>query len=371
LNWAGRKAFVLVRSLLSSVVLSSILFSLNCTPIGSPTQSPQSSQYGSALGPGPVSPQPFPQPGPQPTSAAQTDLFYRTFGSRQNRPVVFVHGGAGANSFGFEESIGQMLANRGNFVVTYDQRGSGRSPVGAPGDFNFARFTRDLDDLIRTLNLRDPILIGHSWGGVLSLHFLKVYPQSAKGLIILGSPVNYPATFHSILVNAQARYESVYNYYAAGLAAQLRTQMFPNGLQPPFNYTGNQMKEAFEHASNTLLAYPKWPTAEAAKITYDIYNLPGGEWLTHINPAANTYFPQNEPGFINKSHIPLLRELRAKVHALYGNEDGFFSLMQVQEVAGTLPAGRFEWIQGAAHYPFIDERAQLLELLTKHLNQFP
>src|SRR5690242_6494442 len=60
--------------------------------------------------------------------AVKSDLSYRVFGDVHAPPVVFLHGGPGATSYGFELTAAPEIAARGYYVVAYDQRGSGRSP---------------------------------------------------------------------------------------------------------------------------------------------------------------------------------------------------------------------------------------------------
>src|SRR5262249_6561160 len=91
-----------------------------------------------------------------PPGSAQTRLFYKTFGDPSARAVVIVHGGPGSNGVMYEMTLAPALAAKGNYVITYDQRGSGRSPKGTASDFTFAKSTHDLDDLIHALDLETP-----------------------------------------------------------------------------------------------------------------------------------------------------------------------------------------------------------------------
>src|SRR5262245_58879312 len=100
-----------------------------------------------------------------PTAEKKTDLFYRTFGDSSRQPVIFMHGGPGSSDIAFEVSGAQALADRGFFVVTYDQRGGGRSPKGTREQYSYAGASQDLDDLIGALKLKSPALLPNSFGG--------------------------------------------------------------------------------------------------------------------------------------------------------------------------------------------------------------
>ena len=58
-----------------------------------------------------------------------------------------MHGGPGGNSYLFEATAGDALG-RSFHVLSYDRRGTGRSPDGVAADFSFARASEDLHQLV-------------------------------------------------------------------------------------------------------------------------------------------------------------------------------------------------------------------------------
>src|SRR4051794_1677843 len=94
---------------------------------------------------------------------AETSLHFITFGDAGKPAVIFIHGGPGSNSYSFEETVAEDISRLGYYVVAYDQRGSGRSPSGEASDFTYTKFTDDLKNLIETLQIHQPLLVGHSW----------------------------------------------------------------------------------------------------------------------------------------------------------------------------------------------------------------
>jgi pimeloyl-ACP methyl ester carboxylesterase len=62
--------------------------------------------------------------------------------------------------------VAQRLVQAGSGVVLYDQRGHGTSSLGPDEVFPLERLGHDLALVIRTLELRDPIVVGHSMGGI-------------------------------------------------------------------------------------------------------------------------------------------------------------------------------------------------------------
>ena len=77
--------------------------------------------------------------------------------------------------------------------VAFDMRGHGSS--GAPLDaYSAADFAGDIAFFIDELGLDRPILIGHSFGGSVSLIFAAAHPERVRGLVMLDSGLRSRAT---------------------------------------------------------------------------------------------------------------------------------------------------------------------------------
>ena len=55
-------------------------------------------------------------------------IYSKAFGDPKNDPIIYLHGGPGYNSMGFEITTAQKLSENGFYVIVYDRRGEGRSP---------------------------------------------------------------------------------------------------------------------------------------------------------------------------------------------------------------------------------------------------
>lgn len=140
------------------------------------------------------------------SSANADTLFTKTFGTSTNPALIFVHGGPGFNSWDFELTTAQKLADEGFYVVVYDQRGQGRSDETDLKNFNYTTYAADLKNLIDTLKLKNPTLIGHSHGGPISINFDIQYPGIARAIILVGAPINFFGSMKSIFENCSHRY---------------------------------------------------------------------------------------------------------------------------------------------------------------------
>lgn len=93
-------------------------------------------------------------------------------------------------------------------VLAYDTRGHGRSTKESNAGLDFEQLVDDLQQVIRTLDLGRPVVVGHSTGGVICVRMAIKYAGSISGLVLLDTPdADRPSTepFASPLVRAGLR----------------------------------------------------------------------------------------------------------------------------------------------------------------------
>jgi proline iminopeptidase len=339
----------------------------------------------------------------------ETKLFSRCYGDESNkkdRAIVFVHGGPGANSWAFQMSSAERLQRRNNYVVVYDQHGCGRSRSkdrdDDPKGHSVCNAIQDLRDVIEGHGLECPILVGHSWGGFLSLRFLNEYPDLVKGVVIVCSPIDYPEAFYNILTRVHKIYDGMRSLLRMEAFPRMREieklkhKMFPlkHGtttrrphLNRPkeraynFNFKRHDVTEVFEHARMldfstpiNLLLNPGY-----RELTDKLASLPDSEWFLDFEEEIGGHFFKNEQCdddevqcMLEQNNIFLIKEHGSKVHAIYSDGDRMFSKRQVraiQEELSRLSPRQFSYIYGAGHYPFLEQNRQFLDVLTKHLER--
>jgi proline iminopeptidase len=110
-----------------------------------------------------------------------TSLFYKTMGTGD--PVVVLHGGPGFDHRQFLPYIWELAAH--NKVILYDQRGTGLSsgPVDSTS-ISIDSFIADIEGVREAFGIRRMNLLGHSWGGILAMHYAVRHPESLKSLIL-------------------------------------------------------------------------------------------------------------------------------------------------------------------------------------------
>jgi len=98
--------------------------------------------------------------------------------------VIAIHGGPG-NSSDYMVSLLTLRSDR-LAVVTYDQRGTGRSGKPAQG-YALDTQAEDVEAIRQAVGAEQVHVLGHSWGGIVALRYATLHPERVRSLILLGS----------------------------------------------------------------------------------------------------------------------------------------------------------------------------------------
>lgn len=112
-------------------------------------------------------------------------LFVRTAGNPAKAPVLIaINGGPGQSSH-YMKTL-EQLAGPELTVVTFDQRGTGRSTASARG-YDLLEYVADIEAIRKHLRAKKIYLFGHSFGGILAQRYASVHPKQVLSLILMGS----------------------------------------------------------------------------------------------------------------------------------------------------------------------------------------
>ncbi|MCK5525007.1 MAG: prolyl aminopeptidase [Thiomargarita sp.] len=103
-------------------------------------------------------------------------------GNPDGIPVVFLHGGPGANCKPYHRSFFNPKKYR---IVLFDQRGAGRStPTGRLQDNTTSDLLADMEIIRKQLDIKKWVIFGGSWGSTLGLLYAQQYPENVLGIIL-------------------------------------------------------------------------------------------------------------------------------------------------------------------------------------------
>lgn len=125
-------------------------------------------------------------------------LFYRELGNGQ--PIIILHGIFGSSDNWLTQA--RMLSDTYH-VYSVDQRNHGQSPHS--DEFDYQSMAADLLEFIDGHQLNNPIIIGHSMGGKVSMNFAVAHPDKLSKLIVVDiSPRPYNLEHYVILDGLKA-----------------------------------------------------------------------------------------------------------------------------------------------------------------------
>ncbi|WP_456274594.1 alpha/beta fold hydrolase [Bacillus sp. AK031] len=126
-------------------------------------------------------------------------LYVEEYGSENEDAILYLHGGPGESCYDFSSAQAEKLAAQFR-VIAIDQRGVCRSEGIQPGEpFGLNDIIEDCEVLRGHLNIAKWSLIGHSFGGFLSILYATRYPSSIHKIILEGPTFDFELTSRSLL----------------------------------------------------------------------------------------------------------------------------------------------------------------------------
>ncbi|GAN55170.1 alpha/beta fold hydrolase [Tanticharoenia sakaeratensis] len=176
------------------------------------------------------------------TTKDDVEIFYKDWGPKDARPVMFHHGWPLSS----DDWDAQMLffVERGFRVIAHDRRGHGRSAQ-VSGGHDMDHYAADAFAVVEALDLRNVVHIGHSTGGGEVARYVARHGEpsgrTAKAVLVSAVP--------PLMVRTDASPEGmpieVFDGFRAALAAN-RAQFFldvPSGPFYGFNREGATVSE--------------------------------------------------------------------------------------------------------------------------------
>jgi non-heme chloroperoxidase len=178
------------------------------------------------------------------TTTDGTSIFYKDWGPRDARPIVFHHGWPLSS----DDWDNQMLffLGEGFRVIAHDRRGHGRSDQTDTGN-EMDTYAADVIELARALDLRDAVHIGHSTGGGEAIRYVaRSEPGRVAKTVLIGAvpPIMLRTEAYPLGLPIE-----VFNGFREALARN-RAQLYldiPTGPFFGFNREGAEISEGLIH----------------------------------------------------------------------------------------------------------------------------
>jgi pimeloyl-ACP methyl ester carboxylesterase len=135
-------------------------------------------------------------------------------------PVLFLHADAGS-ARQWKEMVLRVAAERR--AVAFDFRGHGASEPAANHDYGYAGRAEDVSSVTDALGLQRCLLVAHSGGAAVGLHFAAEHPERVAGLLLVDpatDPRALPAAIREGMLRdlAGPRSLEVHQAYYASIA---------------------------------------------------------------------------------------------------------------------------------------------------------
>ncbi|MFC7671211.1 alpha/beta fold hydrolase [Hymenobacter humi] len=260
----------------------------------------------------------------------QVDLGYEILGESPSAvPLLVVNGGPGlSHAYLLPTDVWGQLARKRR-VIFYDQRGTGTSrPVRAGAPQTLAAQVADLEALRQGLGLPKIILIGDSYGGLLSIAYASAYPEHIARLVLsaaAGSSLND--------------------------VVHLFDQVFPDAMA--------QQKQAQKPGA------PK--TREAAEASLRrhfnliFYSLEQRDrYFQRVGPMANLGFEEAVADAVGtdaakQDFTPKLASFRFPTLVLSGRYDMNVAPLTAWRLKEAIPGARIVFFEKSGHFPWFEE----------------
>ncbi|AWG20835.1 alpha/beta hydrolase [Flavobacterium faecale] len=283
-------------------------------------------------------------------------LYSKAFGSREDKAVIFIHGGPSGNATLFEFTTAQNLAEKGFYVIVYDRRGEGRS--GDPtATYTYEESRKDLVSIYKKHKIEKAALIAHSFGGLVATLFAEKQPKMVSCLILAGGLFDQQATYDNIIKSVSKIYQSNRDTLKLEEIAVLK-----NTDKNSAAYRKKCFDLAYE---NDFFEMPN-PTKKAEDLRQTYQN----EVLDNNirNQNAPILFYQNE-ALKNIKTKAILKKLRTqiKVCGIYGKQDSIFGQAQMKKMSRIVGSKQFVLLDNCSHYLFVDQQEAFLKSIVDWL----
>jgi proline iminopeptidase len=233
--------------------------------------------------------------------------------------VVLVHGGPASYDHSYFKPAFAALARTAQ-VVYLDLRDHGRSARGDPADWTFEACADDIRAFCDALGIERPIVLGHSFGGMVVLLYGARHPEHPGGLVLQSTLARFDV----------ARLVDAFRRFGGDSVAELARRDYGSG--PPIT------DAEWERVFAVFGPHVPDPDQLARRLRNAALAKRGGALLTTFDG------------------VDLLGRIARPTLVSVGALDSVTPVEASQEIVENLPAGigHLTVLEGAGHFPWLD-----------------
>jgi proline iminopeptidase len=262
-------------------------------------------------------------------------LHYDVIG--KGAPVVLLSGGPGFSPE-YLAPIADNLGAKHAFILLH-QRGTGRSVLEKYDATTIAlkQLVADLDFLRRELKVEKLTIVGHSWGGILSMMYASEHPDRVAALALIDSGGPTLAGVPKFAANLMSRFTAEDNAKIAEWTAP--EKMNANRKKAILEVTKAKTGAYFHDRSKAhILTDPMTEESFHDGVFYAVT----GQLMTGLDLRAG------------------LKNVKAPVLVIHGKQD---PLETAHEVHEAIAGSQLEIIDDAGHFPWLEKPERVYGVL--------
>jgi pimeloyl-ACP methyl ester carboxylesterase len=253
------------------------------------------------------------------------------YGGEGLQPVLFIHGGSASGHWW--DFVAPSFTAKFH-ALAMDLRGHGESGWPAAADYGISDYAADVSAMVESWGLGEPILVGHSRGGLVALTYATAHGPKARALVVIDS---LPQTTAEMLTWSESMKTWRPRRYATLEEACASFRLLP----------------AETRATPAMLH-------QVARFAYRQEE--GGAWIVRIDPRSRARDPFDVFDHLPRVVCPTLI-VKAALSPMFSRE-------VAQRMAAAAPRASMAEIQDAYHHVMLDNPDGLARVLSGFLAPF-
>lgn len=278
-------------------------------------------------------------------------VFYEVYGNGE--PIYLLAGGPGITPYGMR-TIAEELSKNFQCVLIH-QRGTGKTIIPVNDQtIQIEKYCSDIKSIKGKLKHKKITMLGHSWGGMLSMHYSTKYPEDLNKIILVGSG-GYNLNFSNYFGDNINSALSADDQKTVQILDELFSQMFTNPNKEKIEKELNYLLTEYINITSKGYMYDK-TKANEVKLTLDDID-------TRIHGLMFSSL-EKEKWNIKSG----LEKLKVRTLIIQGRQDPM-DLETAREINAAIKGSELLIIEKSGHFPWIEKPTEFYKGVMDFLNK--